>query len=163
MPNLWPGGAHTRWTAAAAHAGPDVWPMEAPPNSAWARRSELAGDLVVATSPDLAAHHNMRASAEWDASSPCADDMQTDSPSNMKTPVPEGRHGMEVRTPLAGDWARLSPRFAHRALCGALGTVCVTAVCGRADGQLADAHATGPAISVEETAPRFRGGSALRR
>ena len=63
----------------------------------------------MATSPDLAAHHNMRASAEWDASSPCADDMQTDSPSNMKTPVPEGRHGMEVRTPLRRASLHASP------------------------------------------------------
>ena len=109
--------------------------MEAPPNSAWARRPALAEDLIVATSPDFAAHHNMR---EWDTSSPCADDMQTDSPSNMKTPVPEGRHGMEVRAPLAEKGeappsARL-PTLPHRTLCGALGTVRVTVVCGCADG-----------------------------
>ena len=91
----------------AAARGQVVGPMEAPPHSAWARRA----DLVVATSPDFAAHQNMRASAEWDASSPCADHMQTDSPSNMKTPVPEGRHGMEVCAPLAVQGAR--------ALCGA--------------------------------------------
>lgn len=58
--------------------------MEAEAQLLWSRRMELS----VATSPEL----------DWDAASPCADEMQTDSPSNIKTPVPEGRNGMEVST-----------------------------------------------------------------
>ena len=66
--------------------------MEKEPNLPWALRT----DLTVATSPELIPHQNL-ASVEWDsASSPCADEMQTDSPSNIRTPVPEGRSGMEV-------------------------------------------------------------------
>jgi hypothetical protein len=93
--------------------------MEAPPHSAWVHRV----DLVVATSPEFGcAQQNMRASAEWEASSPCADDMhmQTDSPSNMKTPVPEGRHGMEVR-------AR-SLRMRANTVWRAAGAACVTSL-----------------------------------
>jgi hypothetical protein len=128
--------------------------MDATPHSAWALRA----DLVVATSPEFGcAHQNMRVSAEWEASSPCADDMhmQTDSPSNMKTPVPEGRHGMEVR-------AR-SLRMRTSTVSRAAGAACVTSMarCVRADGHLA--HAAGAAIAMEEDPPRLGSRFALRR
>ena len=52
-------------------------------------------DLPAAMSPELTAHQS-HSPVSWEASSPCADEMQTDSPSNIMTPVPEVRHGMEV-------------------------------------------------------------------
>lgn len=67
--------------------------MEAQTQSLWTRRM----DLPAATSPEMMAHQNT-SPVGWEATSPCADEMQTDSPSNVKTPVPEGRHGMEVST-----------------------------------------------------------------
>jgi hypothetical protein len=70
--------------------------MEVGAQPLWSRRMELSA----ATSPELISHQNIRTSADWDSASPstCTDEMQTDSPSNIKTPVPEGRNGMEVST-----------------------------------------------------------------
>jgi len=121
-------------------------------------RSPAPGLSISTPVPDFALHANLRASAEWDSTSPCADDMQTDSPSSIRTPVPECRHGMEVR------WSHEQASPVHswadrRARCAMFDMVCTRT---RADGYLPDAAASRAAVSVEEI-PSGRRRTALRR
>ena len=62
----------------------------------WARYPSLS--VSTPAGADFPTQANLCApeDSRWDSSSPCADDMQTDSPSNITTPVAEGRYGMEV-------------------------------------------------------------------
>ena len=71
----------------------------------WARYPGLS--VSTPAGADFPTHANLCAPEEsrWDSSSPCADDMQTDSPSNIMTPVPEGRYGMEVSFPRLEQYA----------------------------------------------------------
>lgn len=113
----------------------------------WSRSPGLSVSTPV---PDFALHANLRASAEWDSTSPCADDMQTDSPSSIRTPVPEGRHGMEV----GPSSKRTAPALFGGDRRALLGVRFFDMICTRtcADGHLPDAAAPRAAVSVEEIA-----------